>query len=98
MTDQRHVLDEARAARDKARGLLQTLEASRLSSTKDLFKKVTGQSSLENSIAATRRLIESYDRIIGDAPATSRRHEPDPSPRARIGPMTYAALFAARTA
>ena len=41
-------------------------------SGKDIFKKVTGHSSLENAIDATRRAIEAYDRMLGrpsDPPA-----------------------------
>ncbi|MCX5691085.1 MAG: hypothetical protein NTV94_15085 [Planctomycetota bacterium] len=39
---------------------------------RDLFKRVTGHSSLENAINATRRAIEAYDRMLGgpgDPPA-----------------------------
>ncbi len=32
-------------------------------STRDLFKRVTGHSSIENAIEATRRAIEAYERI-----------------------------------
>jgi hypothetical protein len=31
--------------------------------TRDLFKRVTGHSSIENAIEATRRAIEAYERI-----------------------------------
>ena len=35
-------------------------------SRKDLFKRVTGQSSLDNAIAQTSRSIEAYGRVIED--------------------------------
>ena len=35
----------------------------------DLFKRVTGTSSMEKAILAARRIIESYDRILKDLEA-----------------------------
>lgn len=104
MNDPNTVLAEARAAREQARSLLRSLldaqaaQAQGLSVPKDLYKRVTGQSSLDNAIAATRRLVETYDRMIGDATAPEIPDEDAPAPRARVGPMTFAATYAARTA
>ena len=55
------------AARAKALDLLKALQAAKAgsdASARDLFKKVTGTSSVENSIAATRRAIEAYDKVM----------------------------------
>ena len=32
----------------------------------DLLKRVTGNSSMDNAIASTRRLIDSFNRVIDD--------------------------------
>lgn len=32
----------------------------------DLIKQVTGQSSMDNAIASTRRLIDSFNRVLDD--------------------------------
>jgi hypothetical protein len=67
MEQHRQILDETIAARAKALELLKSLTAAQANvepSGKDLFKRVTGQSSIENSIAATRRAVEAYDRLI----------------------------------
>ncbi|CAG1009377.1 hypothetical protein PHYC_03695 [Phycisphaerales bacterium] len=108
MNDPKKVLEEARAAREQARLLLrslldaQTAQNKGVPVPKDLFKRVTGQSSLDNAIVATRRLVETYDRMIGDGAVSSGASEPShddpPSPRARVGPMTFAATYAARIA
>ena len=73
--------------REQARALLDSLEsASREceripsesgSARRDLFKKVTGHSSLENAIDATRRAIEAYDRMLEKAAAA-------PTPTIRV--------------
>ena len=75
--------------REQARALLDSLEsASREceripsesgSARRDLFKKVTGHSSLENAIDATRRAIEAYDRMLEKATAA-----PSPAPTIRV--------------
>jgi hypothetical protein len=67
MDPRRQILDDTIAARAKAVELLKSLteaQASTDPTAKDLFKRVTGQSSIDNSIAATRRAIEAYDRMI----------------------------------
>lgn len=60
--------------RDEAVELLDTLlEAKRVSERNladirraDLVKQVTGRSSMDNAIDSTRRLIESFDRVLVD--------------------------------
>ncbi len=43
---------------------LTDLQAGADPGARDLYKRVTGQSSIDNSIAATRRTIEAYDRVL----------------------------------
>jgi hypothetical protein len=72
MDQRRQILEETIAARTKALELLKTLTAAQATtdpSAKDLYKRVTGQSSIENSIAATRRAVEAYDRVIAQLQA-----------------------------
>ncbi len=67
MDARRRILDETIAARAQALELLKSLtevQAGADPSARDLFKRVTGQSSIDNSIAATRRTIEAYDRVL----------------------------------
>jgi hypothetical protein len=79
MDPRRQILDDTLAARAKAADLLKSLtqaQAGTDPTAKDLFKRVTGQSSIDNSIAATRRAIEAYDRMIaqlesGEQPVVS---------------------------
>lgn len=60
--------------RDEAKALLETLlNAKRCSERNlaemrrsDLVKQVTGKSSMDNAIDSTRRLIESFDRVLAD--------------------------------
>ncbi len=107
MTEPNPVLDEVRTARDHARALLKALQDAKAAGERasngpgDLFKRVTGQSSLDNSIAATRRTIEAYDRVIAELdPETKPAIEPllEPVVKPGVGPMTFAAQFASRTA
>ncbi len=117
MNDRTRIIDEARAARDQARQLLHALLESEQAAREgghegDLFRRVTGASSLENAIAATRRTIDAYDRLLqeleGGEPRSRDASDPAPrsslpgdiehAPRIMIGPMTLAALSAARTA
>lgn len=99
MNDPTSMMTQARNARDQAKALLGVLlDAQRghaSSSPKDLYKRVTGSSSIEKSIATTRKLIETYDRVLGehesvDSPATARL-----SP---IGSLNLTATYAARSA
>lgn len=83
-----HAVSSVEQQRAQARQLLDSLIASMRSNEnvsidalatpaegsnrRDLFKRVTGHSSLENAIDATRRAIEAYDRMLGgpsDPPA-----------------------------
>jgi hypothetical protein len=102
MTQSKDLIAQARIAREQARELLQALlDTQRIldnQTSRDLYKKVTGQSSLEKSIASARRLIETYDRVIGDggsalvvAPPQTRTIRPAPS-------SGFASTYAARTA
>lgn len=83
MTDRQHIVDETRTARAKAQDLLRALvEAKSVVEQKaaggpaDLYKRVTGQSSIESAIASTRRMVETYDRMLSRlearAPAMTR--------------------------
>ena len=75
--------------REQARMLLDSLESANReceripsesgSARRDLFKKVTGHSSLENAIDATRRAIEAYDRMLENAAIS-----PAPVPTIRV--------------
>jgi hypothetical protein len=66
------VLTEMKAARERAesvlRGLIEAQSACEKQLTqenrRDAMKLVTGRSSLENAITATRRMIESFDRQV----------------------------------
>jgi len=65
-------LDETSAARARAAGILEQLLAAnqvcesqlKKSSRVDPIRLVTGRSSLDNAIAATRTMIESLDRAM----------------------------------
>jgi len=70
MHDRAQLLQDTLAARDQAAALLKALlEAkgvaeSHPSPKGDLYKRVTGASSLDNAVAETRRSIDAYDRLI----------------------------------
>lgn len=73
MDQRRQILEETITARTKALELLKSLTAAQAESdpaAKDLYKRVTGQSSIENSIASTRRAVEAYDRVIAQLQAS----------------------------
>src|SRR5688572_28019998 len=72
MSDRARLLHETIAARDNAAALLRALQdAKGLSESQppspkgDLYKRVTGASSLENAITETRRTVDAYERLIG---------------------------------
>lgn len=71
MTDRARLLQDTITARDKAAALLVALQEARKgveatpSPKGDLYKRVTGSSSLDNAIAETRRSIDAYERLIG---------------------------------
>jgi hypothetical protein len=70
MNDRARLLQDTRAARDQAAALLKALQdakgvaESHPSPKGDLYKRVTGASSLDNALAETRRSIDAYDRLI----------------------------------
>lgn len=74
------MLSEIESARAKAQDLLRTLIEAKSgvehAGSRDLYKVVTGTSSLDNAIDSARRAVETYDRMIvelrRDPAATSR--------------------------
>lgn len=65
---------ETTKRRDEANALLRTLLDARAISERnlvaihqpDLVKKVTGRSSIDNAIDSTRKLIDSFNRVLDD--------------------------------
>jgi hypothetical protein len=73
LSDRNRILADTLAARAQALELLKALQDAKAGADagRDLFKRVTGQSSVENSIAAARRAVEAFDKVIaelGEAP------------------------------
>jgi len=74
LNSKRDMLLETTNRRDEAERLLRVLIEARESSEKnlaslgqpDLVKQVTGRSSMDNAIASTRRLIDSFNRVLAD--------------------------------
>lgn len=74
MSQKQRILVETVGRRDEAEALLRALVDAKASSEKnlaeirqsDFLKKVTGRSSMDNAIASTQRLIESFNRVITD--------------------------------
>lgn len=67
--DIRKAMADAVAARREAEALVRSLEELRAQTdpeARDLYKRVTGNSSLENAVAAAKRTVESYDRLIAE--------------------------------
>lgn len=69
MSDRQQIVDETRTARAKAQDLLRALVETKASTDPkgkggDLYKRVTGQSSIEAAIASTKRMVETYDRML----------------------------------
>jgi hypothetical protein len=68
------LLAQTTRRRDEANKLLQSLlDAKKVSERNlasinqdDLLKRVTGNSSMDNAIASTRKLIDSFNRVIDD--------------------------------
>lgn len=100
MSDRQRILDEARAARDQAADLVAALTEARAEAAKpavkDLFQRVTGQTSLDNALASARRTLETFDRVLAEmgsaTPPVAR-----PAPRTAV-PMTFAAGYAGQPA
>lgn len=73
-TPKQRILQETITRRDEALALLRSLlDAKSISERNlaqlhqpDLVKQVTGKSSMDNAIASTRRLIDSFNRILDD--------------------------------
>ncbi len=73
MSERERLLNETIAARNKAAALLRALQEAKEQAESlapspkgDLYKRVTGSSSLENAIAEARRTVEAYERLISD--------------------------------
>lgn len=109
MSDREELMQEARAGREQARALLAALNeaidasgCAKASNHKDLFRQVTGCSSLEQALQSTRRLIETYDRVLAEAAGEPEAEAPMLkvvcTGRGPIGPWTVAAMHAGRTA
>lgn len=72
--DKAQILTQTTKRRDEATKLLTSLlDAKRVSERNlasirqdDLLKRVTGNSSMDNAIASTRKLIDSFNRVIDD--------------------------------
>jgi hypothetical protein len=70
----RQLLTQTTQRRDEANTLLESLlDAKKISERNlasinqdDLLKRVTGNSSMDNAIASTRKLIDSFNRVIDD--------------------------------
>ncbi|MCA9275015.1 MAG: hypothetical protein KDA29_03220 [Phycisphaerales bacterium] len=68
------MIAETTKRRDEAVALLRSLLDAKSISEKnladlqkpDLLKQVTGRSSMDNAIASTRRLIDSFNRVLDD--------------------------------
>lgn len=72
--NKQQILSQTTHRRDEATKLLSTLlDAKKISESNlaaihqdDLLKRVTGNSSMDNAIASTRKLIDSFNRVIDD--------------------------------
>jgi hypothetical protein len=97
-TPNEQVLAEMTAARARAEAVLRGLiEAQgecerqlKQENRRDAMKVVTGRSSLENAIASTRRMIESFDRQIQELMHAGSRGGAVLSPQARATNRTSA--------
>ncbi len=73
-TERQRMLLETVTARDEAQSFLRVLEVAKVRSEKHLaelgqpdhLKAVTGRSAMDNAIASTRRLIETYERVLSE--------------------------------
>jgi len=74
MSNRITMLDETRTARRQAEELLKALREAQATLEQeggpDLFKKVTGKSSLDSAVAATQRTLEAYDRLLTELGGT----------------------------
>mgnify|MGYP001343013860 CR=1 FL=1 len=69
MNDRNQLRQKIQAARDEACAALVALQAGGSNGGRDLFKQVTGASSVDNAVAEARRIIDAYDRILRDLDA-----------------------------
>lgn len=84
MTSHRVWIDTVQR-RDEAKALLDTLmNAKRCSEQNlaemrraDLVKQVTGKSSMDNAIDSTKRLINSFDKVLADLKASLSEEDLD---------------------
>lgn len=66
MTDRTQLRQKIQAARDEASAALAALQSGTAGTGRDLFKQVTGHSSVDNAAAEAKRIIDAYDRILRD--------------------------------
>jgi len=70
MANRQSLLEDISKAKDRAQDLLDSLLDARAQSAprmmSDLYKRVTGASSLDNAILSTKRMVEAYGRMLGD--------------------------------
>lgn len=88
MSDLQRLIDETACARRQAEDVLRSLlEVKALESAgglgepgkpprPDLYRQVTGSSSIDRAIAAAKRSIETYDRILSEINAPAAAREP----------------------
>lgn len=69
MNERDQLRQKIQVARDEARAALAALQASHGCGGRDLYKQVTGASSVDNAMAEARRIVEAYDRILRDLDA-----------------------------
>jgi hypothetical protein len=58
--------EEVLGAKAEAENLLRCMLSREAWTGNDMYKQVTGQSSVEQAIERTRRLIEAYDRVLAE--------------------------------
>ncbi len=66
MCDRNQLRQKIQAARDEASAALAALQSGGGGGGRDLFKQVTGHSSVDNAAAEAKRIIDAYDRILRD--------------------------------
>ncbi|MFO0831463.1 MAG: hypothetical protein U0637_06430 [Phycisphaerales bacterium] len=96
-TNSQKLRDETRMAKAQAERLLADLLSCRASGDldcHDLYKQVTGHSSLEKAIDETKRVIASHDRLL--AQIEKECAEPLPMIAARVGPRVSRQAMAGR--
>ncbi len=70
MANRQTLLEDISQAKERAQALLDSLLDARAQSAtgavSDLYKRVTGASSLDTAILNTKRMVESYSRMLAD--------------------------------